>query len=386
MDSAFELTTVYVTNIFGIILIGVLVVGNLWRLSERNAENTYLLLILFFSFCGCVLDPIAYTADGKPGVLARIVVYSSNTLLYLSDLFGTFFWLLFLTEHLKWRFTALHRTILAAALIIGVAVAILNHFVPIAFDVSPSNVYERRNGFWLYMIIDYSFLLNSVIIYLICKHRGGVFKSFPILVYFVPLIIGTAIQSLFYGISAISASIAVSIAGIFATLQSERVFKDRLTGVFNYAYLDYLKRLYTRKKVSHVSGILININGFKHINQTYGRAVGNQLLVKLAKFITQSVGELGNVIRYSGDEFIAFINTQNEIAISVCITRIKSRITEFNKSTQRPYKLSVCFSTLNYDSEKGMEDFINEIYHGMREEKIAYYSMPEHDRRERPSF
>ena len=386
MESAFELTTVYVTNIFGIILIGVLVVGNLWRLSERNAENTYLLLILFFSFCGCVLDPIAYTADGKPGTWARIVVYESNTLLYMADLFGTFFWLLFLTEHLKWRFPVLFRYFLGASLIIGVAIAILNHFVPIAFDVSSDNVYERKGGFWLYMVLDYSFLVDSVIIYLICKHRGGVFKSFPILVYFVPLIIGTAIQALFYGISAISASIAVSIAGIFATLQSERVFKDRLTGVFNYAYLDYLKRLYTRKKDTHVSGILININGFKDINHTCGRAIGNQLLVKLAKFITQSIGELGNVIRYSGDEFIAFVNTQNEIAISVCITRIKSRITEFNKSTQRPYKLSVCFSTLNYDCEKSMDDFINEIYHGMREEKIIYYSMPENDRRDRHSF
>lgn len=382
MESAFELTTVYVSNIFGIVLIGVLVVGNLWRLSERNAENTYLLLILFFSFCGCVLDPISYTADGRPGTIARVVVYASNTLLYLADLFGTFFWLLFLAEHLKWRFPAMHRNFLAALIVIGVAVAILNNFVPIAFDVNENNAYVRKGGFWLYMAIDYGFLVNSVAIYLICRHRGGIFKSFPILIYFVPLVIGTVVQSLFYGVSAISASIAVSIAGVFATLQSERVFKDRLTGVFNYAYLDYLKRLYARKKDVCVAGILVNVNGFKAINHNYGRVAGNQLLMRFAKILTQSIGELGSVIRYSGDEFIAFLNTQNEIAVSVCITRIKSRVSEFNKSVQRPYKLSVCFSSLNYDCNKGMDDFIDEIYRNMREEKIAYYSQPQNDRRE----
>ena len=198
MESTFELTTVYVSNIFGIVLIGVLLAGNIWRFREKGAENAFLQLILFFAFCGCIFDPIAYTADGKPGAMARVIVYGSNALLYLADMFGTFFWLLFLAEHLNTRFSIVHRYILGTALITGTTMIILNNFVPFIFDVSYSNVYERKFGYLFYIAIDYGFLADSLILYFICKRKGGMFKSFPVWIYFIPLIVGTAIQSLFY--------------------------------------------------------------------------------------------------------------------------------------------------------------------------------------------
>ena len=373
MESAFELTTVYVSNVFGIVLIGVLLAGNIWRFREKGAENAYLQLILFFAFCGCVLDPIAYTADGKPGTWARIIVYGGNSLLCLTDMFGTFFWLLFLAEHLSARFSIVHRYILGTALVTGTGIIILNNFVPIIFDVSTSNVYVRKLGYWFYMAIDYGFLTDSLFIYFLCKRKGGLFKSFPVWVYFIPLTLGTIAQSLCYGISAISASTAVSIAGVFATLQSERVFRDKLTGVFNYTYLDYLSQQYVKKKNLQVTGLLININSFKSINQNYGRVTGNKALIKMAKILNYSVGEQGVVIRYSADEFIAFINTQNEMAVSMCITQIRSRLSEVN-SFNNSYKLSASICSLSYDAQKTMNDFIDSIMREMDEEKANVYT------------
>ncbi len=380
MESPFELTAVYATNIFGIVLIGVLLVGNIWRFRERGAENAFLQLILFFAFCGCILDPIAYTADSRPGTLARVVVYGGNALLYLTDMFGTFFWLLFLSEHLNARFSIAHRYILGAALITGTSLIILNNFVPIIFDVSASNTYKRMSGYWIYMVIDYGFLIDSLFLYFMCKRKGGLFKSFPIWIYFIPLTMGTIIQSLFYGISVISSCIAISIAGVFATLQSERVYRDKLTGVFNYTYLDYLNREYAKKKKLQITGLLININGFKSLNQDYGRATGNKALVKMAKILNRSIGELGIIIRYSSDEFIAFVNTQNEMAVSMCIKRIRSGLSETN-SFNSSYKLSVCICSQAYDVSKTMNDFIDDITRAMIEEKNSYYSQLQLNRR-----
>ena len=380
MESTFELTTVYVSNIFGIVLIGVLLAGNLWRFREKGAENAFLQLILFFAFCGCIFDPIAYTADGKPGAMARVIVYGSNALLYLTDMFGTFFWLLFLAEHLNARFSIVHRYILGTALITGTTMIILNNFVPFIFDVSYSNVYERKFGYLFYIAIDYGFLADSLILYFICKRKGGMFKSFPVWIYFIPLIVGTAIQSLFYGISAISASIAVSIAGVFATLQSECVFRDKLTGVFNYTYLDYLGREYAKKKDLQVTGILVDINSFKTINQNYGHATGNKVLIKMAKILNRSIGELGVIIRYSSDEYIAFVNTQNEMAISMCITRIRSGLSEANNFNSS-YKLSVCICSQSYDTSKPMNEFIDSISKSMMEEKSNFYAQSQINKR-----
>lgn len=381
MEPTFELTAVYATNIFGIVLLAVLMAGNVWRFREKGAENAYLQLLLFFTFCTCVLDPIAFTADGRQGTLARIFVYGSNDLLYLTNMFSCFFWLMFLAEHLNYRFSIAHRNVLGFAIVLGLVLVILNNFVPIIFDVSANNVYTRKY-FWIYHIIDYGILLDSIIIYFVCKYKGGPLKSFPIWIFFFPIIAGTIAQSLFYGISVISSSTAIAIAGVFSSIHGERVYRDKLTNVFNYAYLAILGREYKKKKKDlHVTGILVNINGFKKINQNYGRVIGNRVLTKVTKVLNRAVGELGIIVRYSSDEFIAFINTTNEIAVSMCITRIKAGLNEVN-TFSNSYKLTTCICSQSYDTSKTMDDFIDEIMRSMQEEKTSYYTQLQYNHRD----
>lgn len=380
MEQTFELTAVYATNIFGIVLLGILLAGSIWRFKEKSSENAYLLLLLLFTFCTCVLDPIAYTADGRPGIIARIFVYGSNDLLYLTNMFSGLFWLLFLAEHLNFRFSIVHRNVLGFTVVLGLVLVILNNFIPIIFDVSASNVYTRRH-FWIYTVIDYGLLLDSLIIYFICKHKGGPLKSFPVWIFFFPIIAGTIAQSLFYGISTISSSTAIAIAGLFSSIHGERAYRDKLTNVYNYAYLTSLGREYKKKKDLHVTGILININGFKKINQDYGRIAGNKVLVQMTKILNRAIGELGLIVRYSGDEFIAFINTTNEMAVSMCITRIRSSLNELN-TFSNSYKLTACFCSQSFDPSKSMDDFIDDITRSMQEEKTSYYTQLQYNRRD----
>ena len=380
MEQTFELTAVYATNIFGIVLLAVLMAGNAWRFREKGAENAYLQLLLFFTLCTCILDPIAFTADGRPGTLARIFVYGGNDLLYLTNMFSCFFWLLFLAEHLNFRFSIAHRNVLGFAIVLGLVLVILNNFVPIIFDVSANNVYTRKY-FWIYHIIDYGFLLDSIVIYFICKHKGGPLKSFPIWIFFFPIIAGTIAQSLFYGISVISSSTAIAIVGAFSSIHGERVYRDKLTNIFNYAYLAVLGREYKKNKNLHVTGILVNINGFKKINNDYGRVTGNKVLMQMTKVLKRAVGELGLIIRYSSDEFIAFINTTNEMAVSMCLTRIRAGLNDIN-TFSKSYKLSTCICSQCYDPSKTMDDFIDEISRSMQEEKTSYYTQLQFNHRD----
>ncbi|MBR5412134.1 MAG: diguanylate cyclase [Fibrobacter sp.] len=380
MEPTFELTAVYATNIFGIVLLAVLMAGNAWRFREKGAENAYLQLLLFFTLCTCIIDPIAFTADGRQGTIARILVYGSNDLLYLTNMFSCFFWLLFLAEHQNYHFSNAHRNVLGFAIVLGLVLVILNNFVPIIFDVSTYNVYTRKY-FWIYHIIDYGILLDSIIIYFICKHKGGPLKSFPIWIFFFPIIAGTIAQSLFYGISVISSSTAIAIAGAFSSIHGERVYRDKLTNVFNYAYLAILSHEYKKKKNLHITGILVNINGFKKINSDYGRVTGNKILVQTTKILKRAVGELGIIIRYSSDEFIAFINTTNEMAVSMCITRIRAGLNDIN-TFSKSYKLSTCICSQSYDPSKTMDDFIDEITRAMQEEKTSYYTQQQYSHRE----
>jgi diguanylate cyclase (GGDEF)-like protein len=143
-----------------------------------------------------------------------------------------------------------------------------------------------------------------------------------------------------------------------------------------------LSREYKKKKKDlHVTGILVNVNSFKKINQNYGRVIGNRVLTKVTKVLNRAVGELGIIVRYSSDEFIAFINTTNEIAVSMCITRIKAGLNEVN-TFSNSYKLTTCICSQSYDTSKTMDDFIDEIMRSMQEEKTSYYTQLQYNHRD----
>ena len=80
-------------------------------------------------------------------------------------------------------------------------------------------------------------------------------------------------------------------------------------------YYDELTKLPNRKKIKLICEemlsnedpfalIFLDLNKFKYVNDIYGHAVGDELLVQFSYIIKSLVGDKGIVVRYSGDEFI----------------------------------------------------------------------------------
>jgi diguanylate cyclase (GGDEF)-like protein len=53
--------------------------------------------------------------------------------------------------------------------------------------------------------------------------------------------------------------------------------------------------------------ILVDLDGFKDVNDTLGHHRGDQLLVQVAHRLSAAVGERGLVARFGGDEFAVFV-------------------------------------------------------------------------------
>lgn len=375
------LTAVYVANAFGVVLICMLLISNFGRLREKNSESKQLLLLILCTFLGCLTDPLVCTADGQPGELNRAIVLIGNSLLYLVDMCGTFLWLAFLLSHLKVKLSLSHRYILHSALMLGGAIILVNFFLPIIFEIQDNNTYVRRTGYWLYCFIDYGFMLDSLVMYMICRYKGGSMKSIPIGIYLAPLLIGTIAQSFFYGISVISASFTVAIAGLMAGLQGERIYKDKLTGLYSYVYLEKLNFDISQSKKNTMAGIMINLNGFKKLNKDIGRVTANFALRDAANIIARGIGELGTVVRLTSDEFVAFVNTQDEMAINMRIASVKTGFSEFNRDPKNSYKISACFCSANLEPGQNLNDFLEILSKRMHEEKLEFYSQGENNRR-----
>lgn len=385
MSPLFNLESIYVANIIGIVLIVVLIICNLWRLQSRTPANKNLVLMMFFALTSCIADPISYTMKGIPGLMPKIAVYATSTWLFAANMLAVLCWVRFLGYYLNGSITRKHKIALNAIIVAGVTVLIVNLFHPIVFSIDENNLYERKSFYFFFTAIDYLLVINSLFTYYRSKQRGGVLKFFPIWVYIVPIIIGGIIQSLFYGISVIPTSIAISIAGILASLQNEMIYRDALTGVFNRTYLDYQLKKFAKRPKLKITGIMLDLNDFKRINDELGHSVGDEALIATTRILQRSINSMGNVMRYAGDEFIIFINTQDDDTIESCIKRIRYNFDKFNDEMNKPYKLSASMGFCKLDFAKmQIDDFINTIDSRMYEDKKAFYTQNKfYDRRKR---
>ncbi|UFT97933.1 sensor domain-containing diguanylate cyclase [Radiobacillus kanasensis] len=85
--------------------------------------------------------------------------------------------------------------------------------------------------------------------------------------------------------------------------------RDSLTQLYNYRYLESYLQAMTDcpKPVKPISLILLDLDHFKQVNDTYGHQSGNEILQELAKRLTKVVGSANLVARYGGEEFVVLL-------------------------------------------------------------------------------
>jgi diguanylate cyclase (GGDEF)-like protein len=88
---------------------------------------------------------------------------------------------------------------------------------------------------------------------------------------------------------------------------SEQAIRDGLTGLYNRRYLDEtLPRDLARAKREGYSlaVVMLDLDHFKNVNDTYGHAGGDEVLKAIAKVLSEGARESDVVCRYGGEEFL----------------------------------------------------------------------------------
>ncbi|HDQ93453.1 MAG TPA: diguanylate cyclase [Synergistetes bacterium] len=91
---------------------------------------------------------------------------------------------------------------------------------------------------------------------------------------------------------------------------------DQLTGLYNrHFFNDYIeKELRRSHRFGHpVAFLMVDIDGFKKINDTFGHQTGDAILKEMANLLSRVVRDIDTVVRYGGDEFlIVLVETDGE--------------------------------------------------------------------------
>ena len=131
--------------------------------------------------------------------------------------------------------------------------------------------------------------------------------------------------------AAVEASAAL--ARVYSLRDAEaRATTDALTGLPNRRYFDeYLTLLARRRRAEDRVGVLmIDIDHFKKLNDTFGHAVGDHVLREVAQAIAGAVREDDVPARFGGEEFAVLLkNPSPEIAVEVG-ERVRRAVSELD--------------------------------------------------------
>lgn len=134
---------------------------------------------------------------------------------------------------------------------------------------------------------------------------------------------------------------------------------DHLTGLYNRRFLeDY--QLFAlssaRREGHHMAVIMIDLNRFKAVNDTFGHAVGDKVLIETARILTKFTRTNEVIFRLGGDEFLILIPILSDQA---CLDRMKNRLAiAFDHEFHIPnYEINIDFGLGYAIFPKDGEDF-----------------------------
>jgi diguanylate cyclase (GGDEF)-like protein len=122
--------------------------------------------------------------------------------------------------------------------------------------------------------------------------------------------------------------------------------RDPLTNLFNRSYLDhYLKDAFqsSDKANEPLSVAFADLDKFKSVNDTYGHAMGDQILVTTANILKANVRGADVVARYGGEEFVlVFPHTEYALLKTICERIVRAfRETRHDVGTRRDLGVTI---------------------------------------------
>ncbi len=129
----------------------------------------------------------------------------------------------------------------------------------------------------------------------------------------------------------------------------ELAYHDELTGCVNFRWtMRILEKEVERSRRynKELSIVMIDIDHFKNINDTYGHLVGNDILKDFAKLLKDTVRAVDVVGRYGGEEFLLILPEANVSQSLIVVDRIRKKLsqTRFMSSHLKGKSIKIKFS------------------------------------------
>lgn len=305
----------YTLNIFSIVMLVAFLLVIYFIKDTVNLRSRLFRMMILTTILMNILEILSWSFNGLQGEVNRIFNFTFNFMFTalgttVASLFACYIDYVVHKNYVriktKWYYFL--------PPVLMVLLSVLNIFFPILFEISTANVYSRLPFLWIQfpmIIILYIYILILVI----KKDKTDEKKIIiGVLIFLILPIVSVAIQLSVLGTSLIWPSTSLALILIYIIFQMTSNFKDYLTGLYTRDRAEEkIDRFLLEKKSFSV--IMIDLDGFKKINDVYGHHHGDKVLAEIAHIIQSSFDKQTIVSRYGGDEFIIVspIDNLNEL-------------------------------------------------------------------------
>lgn len=331
----------YDLEVFALILLAILLIVIYVKQELYTLKGRLFRYLVMATMLMLLLEMLSWAFDGRAGVWNMRLNWTFNTLFTMLSVLVASLWASYI-DYMMFgdrKRLAEQAYIYFAPVFVTVMLAILNLFFPILFTIDTNNVYAREPGIWTGAILIY--LIYFYVVVLVYRNRKQLTTNFlyGVLLFLVLPLVASFIQLTNLGLLLIWPSTALAVVFSYLLFETTSGTIDYLTGVYTRSRAeDYLMSLINKQKDYAV--LMIDMDDFKELNDTYGHHAGDMALIEMAQILTRFVFKGDIVSRFGGDEFLIISEHINPEEIE----RYRAKIYDLMAESKNDYIKNARFS------------------------------------------
>ncbi|MDO4548122.1 MAG: GGDEF domain-containing protein [Clostridia bacterium] len=323
-----------------------------------SINNRLLKRIMLGMMLSLAVDAATWMANGAPGIAGKILVHLCNFVYYAFTGIVSFEWFVYATRRIRGHYggyPAPAMALISAPIAVFFILLILTPFFGFFYSIDQANFYHRGSVTWIQQAICVAYIFMASATGLVYARRAKIpsirRECLLIASFIIPPVAMGLLQLAFIGTTLMWHGAVLSVVFLHVNLLHSQAALDGMTGLYNRRSLDerlmkLVGRDYADKGDLFV--ILVDIDGFKSINDEYGHVEGDRAICFVANRLKYAFSKTDAFIsRYGGDEFAVLINHDSESLVKSIVDSLRRPI--YNWRPNAPDPLSISAGLVRYD-------------------------------------
>ena len=348
-------------NIVCILILLILLVND--RLHNTRQEKQIRFNWTVVAHIGYFISDIGWAAvlsGNLPRTRLLVGLFNFTNLVMMHLLAYEWFLYMAASENLDFRKSRRRRNLCRTPMIVSVLVMVVAYVIAPEFWINKDG--ELNSLYYLMLILmPVLYMIAAFVISLrnARKTRSRENKKLYLLIGIYPLavVVSGLIQTIFLDAPLFCFGCTIMLLFFYIENMQTLVSVDSLTRLNNRGQINrYMDQIVYKENIRHTA-MMIDIDRFKEINDTYGHGEGDRALVLMAQALRESVEGIDAPVfigRYGGDEFTVFVqHAEGDGLPEEIISRIRVALVEKQQQHKLPYDLMI---SAGYDDLKDKND------------------------------